>query len=144
MLSLFSTEIPSSASAQISKIPVEQIDGKQRVRVIPCADYEAGALHTMIFGAHWRSLWTTPVEMPVLDLNSFAGGLVPFEKGGGFQTMTLSFRGADGKEYRFRSLDKDPSRGMPTKLKAYCCFQRSAGSGHHFKSSFRFYCFASA
>lgn len=117
VLSLFSQESPITASAAISRIPVEQLDGKQRVSVVPCADYEAGALHTLMFGAHWRSLWTTPVEMPVLDLGSFAGGLVPFEKGGGFQTMTLSFRGANGREYRFRSLDKDPSRGMPSKLK---------------------------
>jgi hypothetical protein len=114
---LFSLESPVPASAKIAKIPFEQLDGKERVAVVPGADYEAGALHTMIFGTHWRSLWTTPVEIPVLDLNSFAGGLVPFEKGGGFQTMTLSFRGANGKEYRFRSLDKDPTRGMPSKLK---------------------------
>ncbi len=116
-LILFLMESPSSSSAKISKIPVAQLEDKERVVVVPCADYEAGALHTLIFGGHWRSLWTTPVEMPVLDMNSFAGGLVPFEKGGGFQTMTLSFRGANGKEYRFRSLDKDPARGMPPKLK---------------------------
>ncbi len=108
---------PSTLNAKISKIPVEELALKPRVTVVPCAEYEAGALHTLLFGAHWRSLWTTPVEMPVLDLNSFAGGLVPFEKGGGFQTMTLSFRGANGKEYRFRSLDKDPSRRIPPKLK---------------------------
>ncbi len=116
-LVLFSMESPVTASATISKIPVEQLAGKQRVNVVPGADYQAGALHTLIFGTHWRSLWTTPVEMPVLDLNAYAGGLVPFERGGGFQTMTLSFRGANGREYRFRSLDKDPSRGMPSKLK---------------------------
>lgn len=107
----------SGLDAKISKIPVGQLEGHVRVRVVPCAEYEAGALHTLFFGAHWRSLWTTPVEMPVLDLSSFAGGLAPFEKGGGFQTMTLSFRGANGKEYRFRSLDKDPSRRIPPKLK---------------------------
>ena len=114
---LISMELPSTSSAKISKIPVEQLEGKTRLSVVPCADYEAGALHTLLFGTHWRSLWTTPVEMAVLDLNSFAGGLVPFEKGGGLQTMTLSFRGANGREYRFRSLDKDPSRGLPPKLK---------------------------
>ncbi len=117
LLALILLELPSPSSAKISKIPVEQLEGKTRLSVVPCADYKAGALHTLLFGTHWRSLWTTPVEMPVLDLNSFAGGLVPFEKGGGFQTMTLSFRGANGKTYRFRSLDKDPSRGMPPKLK---------------------------
>jgi hypothetical protein len=114
---LFLMESPSTVVAAISKIPVEQLEGKTQVNVVPGSAYEAGALHTLIFGSHWRSLWTTPVEMPVLDMNSFAGGLVPFEKGGGFQTMTLSFRGANGKEYRFRSLDKEPSRGMPPKLK---------------------------
>lgn len=108
---------PPVLEAKISKIPVEQLEGKTKMSVVPCADYKAGALHAILFGTHWRSLWTTPVEMPVVDLNSFAGGLVPFEKGGGFQTMTLSFRGANGKEYRFRSLDKDPSRGIPPKLK---------------------------
>jgi Omp85 superfamily domain len=117
VFSLFAMESPVTASAKISKIPAEQLEGKTRLSVVPGADYEAGSLHTLIFGAHWRSLWTTPVEMPVLDLNSFGGGLVPFEKGGGLQTMTLSFRGANGKEYRFRSLDKDPSRGLPPKLK---------------------------
>ncbi len=112
-----SVGLSSTANAKISKIPVEQLEGKTRLSVVPCADYKAGARHALLFGTHWRSLWTTPVEMPVLDLSSFASGLVPFEKGGGFQTMTLSFRGANGKEYRFRSLDKDPSRGMPPKLK---------------------------
>jgi len=108
--------VPAQGLAKPSKIPLEQLQGKKHVTVVPGAEYEAGALHTLIFGTHWRSLWTTPVEMPVLDLSAFAGGLVPFEKGGGFQTMTLSFRGANGKEYRFRSLDKDPGRGIPPKL----------------------------
>ena len=107
----------SGAHAQPSKVPIETLAGNRSVTVVPGSEYEAGALHRLIFGSHWRSLWTTPVEVQVLDLRTFAGGLTPLEKGGGFQTLTLSFRGADGKEYRFRTLDKDPARGMPSKLR---------------------------
>jgi hypothetical protein len=114
--SLTTTAGSFPAIAKPTKIPAEQLEGKQHISVIPGKEYEAGALHTLIFGTHWRSLWTTPVEITVLDLKSFGGGLVPFEKGGGFQTKTLSFKGANGKEYRFRSLDKDPARGIPPKL----------------------------
>ncbi|MBO8092182.1 MAG: BamA/TamA family outer membrane protein [Prosthecochloris sp.] len=106
----------SGAEAQPQKISPEYLAGARTVSVVPGADYQAGALHRMIFGDHWRSLWTSPMSVDVLDLRSFAGGLKPFEAGGGFQTLSLRFRGSDGREYRFRSVDKDPSRGMPEKL----------------------------
>ena len=117
-LVLCSTVSPVKASAQPAKIPEEQLAGKVQVTVIPGAGYEAGSLHTKIFGKRWRSLWTTPIEVPVLNLATFAGGLLPFETGGGGETMTLSFKGGDGKEYRFRSLDKNPARALPPKLKS--------------------------
>lgn len=108
---------PAIVEAQPAKLPFESVAGRNLVSVVPGADYEAGALHTLLFGKHWRSLWTTQVEVPVLDPGTFAGGLTPLEKGGGFQTVSLRFRGSDGKEYRFRTLDKDPARGMPPKLR---------------------------
>ncbi len=105
-----------AATAQPAKLPFETISGHTTVTAVPGSEYKASPLHTLIFGTHWRSLWTTSIEISVLDLGTFAGGLKPIEKGGGFQTARLSFRGADGKQYRFRTLDKDPSRGMPPKL----------------------------
>ncbi len=117
-LVLCSAVSPAKASAQPAKIPEAQLAGKELVTVVPGAGYEAGSLHTKIFGKRWRSLWTTPIEVPVLNLATFAGGLHPFETGGGGETMTLSFKGADGKEYRFRSLDKNPARALPPKLKS--------------------------
>jgi hypothetical protein len=49
------------------------------------------------------------MEVEVLDLSTFAGGLEPLRTGGGRQTRSLRFLGADGREYSFRSVDKDPS-----------------------------------
>ena len=73
--------------------------------------YRAGALKRLLLGRSYRSLWTTPAAVPVLDLATFAGGLTPTETGGGNQTLSLRFRGADGREYAFRGVDKDPGRG---------------------------------
>lgn len=87
------------------------------VRVVPGARYAAGALHRLAFGAHYRALWTTPLTVPVLDLAATAGGLVAVARGGGFQTMSLRFRAGDGREFAFRSLDKDPSVLLPEELK---------------------------
>lgn len=84
--------------------------------IVPAKDYEAGFLHELFFGAHWRELWTTPVKVGIVDLNKYGGGLTPTEKGGGLQTKALKFKGADGKEYKFRSLDKDPKKTLPLEL----------------------------
>ncbi|MGH7453009.1 MAG: hypothetical protein ACRENG_16795 [bacterium] len=91
---------------------------KEPVTVIPGAHYRAGGLHKFFFGSGYRKVWTTPVKVPVLDLENFAGGLTPTRRGGGLQTLNLRFQGGDGREYAFRSADKDPSRALPGNCKA--------------------------
>jgi hypothetical protein len=76
--------------------------------------YRAGWLKRLVFGSGYRSLWTAPVAVPVLDVNHYAGGLTAVSRGGGYQTTSLRFRAADGREFYFRSLDKDPTRKLPT------------------------------
>jgi hypothetical protein len=71
--------------------------------------YGAGPLHRALFGSDYRALWTVPLRVETLDLATFAGGLTPTTAGGGAQTASLRFRGADGFEYRFRSVDKVPA-----------------------------------
>lgn len=84
--------------------------------VVPGRHYEAGFLHEFFFGSHWRDIWITPVNVGIIDMNKYGGGLTPTEKGGGLQTKALKFKGADGKEYKFRSLDKDPKKTLPVEL----------------------------
>lgn len=87
------------------------------VTLAPDTQYRAGALRELLFGAHWRDLWAEPIEVPVLDVGRYAGGLVPVKRGGGKQTKSLRFRGADGKEYKFRSMTKDPKQVLPPELR---------------------------
>jgi hypothetical protein len=70
-----------------------------------------------LLGEHYRSMWTTPITVPVLDLSSFAGGLTPTSRGGNFQSVTLRLTGKDGKRYTFRSVNKWVRQGMPDDLK---------------------------
>jgi hypothetical protein len=75
--------------------------------------YAASGLRRWLMGSRYRDLWTTPVRVPVLDLSSFAGGLAPLRRGGNVQTMALRFKGADGREYNFRSVDKELTPALP-------------------------------
>jgi len=79
--------------------------------------YRAGALHRFVTGSEYRQLWTAPVEIEVLDLGTVAGGLTPTTRGGGQQTQSLRFKGADGRRFGFRSVDKDPTAMLPDDLK---------------------------
>src|SRR5439155_1024887 len=64
-----------------------------RTTVIAGAHYGAGWLHRLLLGAHYRDLWTTPLEVDVLDLSRVAGGLTPSRCGGRRQTKSLRLLG---------------------------------------------------
>jgi hypothetical protein len=83
------------------------------VRMAANPRYAAGGLHRVLLGPNYRVLWATPIEVQVLDLHHFAGGLTPVKKGGGKQTKSLRFEAADGREFRVRSVDKDPEAALP-------------------------------
>lgn len=87
------------------------------IEVIAGSQYDAGCLHRLFAGDHWRDLWITPFKVHLLDIENFAGGLIPHKSGGGMQTKSLHFLGKDGKRYKFRSIDKDPSRSLPPELR---------------------------
>ncbi|MGH7597360.1 MAG: BamA/TamA family outer membrane protein, partial [bacterium] len=91
-------------------------DSAATVTVAAGSEYEAGGLHQFFFGAHYRDLWTTPLQVEVLDFSRFAGGLTPSKRGGGQQTKSLRFLGKDGKQYAFRSINKDPTKVLPPEL----------------------------
>ncbi|MGZ8393088.1 MAG: BamA/TamA family outer membrane protein [Gemmatimonadales bacterium] len=80
--------------------------------------YQANGLHRFLFGPEYRALWSTPISVPVLDLRTFGGGLKPMSKGGGQQTKSLLLAARDGREFFFRSVDKDPSATLPPELRS--------------------------
>jgi hypothetical protein len=74
-------------------------------------------VHRFFLGSGNRDLWTAPITAEVLDLDEWSGGLVAEKRGGGKQTKSLKLEGEDGREWRFRSIDKDPTKTLPEALR---------------------------
>ncbi|MFA8342558.1 MAG: BamA/TamA family outer membrane protein [Rhodothermaceae bacterium] len=85
----------------------------ETITVVPGEEYEANIFTRYFLGSHWRDLWITPVKVQVLNLDTFAGGLTPIRKGGGMATKSLRFKGNDGRFWKFRSINKDPTKILP-------------------------------
>lgn len=94
---------PSLAVGQGRVIPAP---GADSVEVVAGAQYGAGGFHRFLFGSNYRDLWTTLIEVPVLDLRTYAGGLRPLKAGGGNQTKSLHLVTPDGVDYVFRGVYK--------------------------------------
>ena len=75
--------------------------------------YDTSGFHNLFMGSGYRRLWVTPIDFPVLDLASYAGGLTPVRQVGSMQSIGLALKGKDGRSYTFRTSDKDPKRILP-------------------------------
>ncbi len=82
-------------------------------RVVAGPQYDKGGVWRFWFGDGYRKVWKTPVELPVLDLGTEAGGLTPQSQVGGKETVGLALKGADGHSYTFRELHKTPQLTLP-------------------------------
>ena len=81
--------------------------------VIPGERFRTSSFRRWFYGSNYRDLWTTPIEVQVLDLDRVGGGLTPLRTGGFGQSISLHFTGQDGRRYTVRSLDKDATRRVP-------------------------------
>ena len=114
---MFTFSVPAvSAPQKDSPSPGYQIhrsippQGAKTHVVVPGERFRAGWFKRWFSGSDYRDLWTTPIEMAVLDLDSVGGGLTPLRTGGFGQSISLHFTGEDGRRYTVRSLDKDPTK----------------------------------
>lgn len=81
--------------------------------------YEAGELKRFFFGDNHRDVWTAPVEVPIVNIETKKGGFEIIGQGGGMQTKSLKLKAvADDRLYGFRSIQKDPSPALPEMLRS--------------------------
>lgn len=100
----------SCAAVAVASRPAPAHPQTDSVTVVASDLYGAGSFKQWLLGSTYRDLWSMPIRVPVLDLDSWAGGLTPEEQGGGQQTTSLRMMSADGREWTFRSVDKVPAR----------------------------------
>ena len=87
--------------------------GETRTVIAGRAEYKRSGFFKKHFGEGYRSFWTTPFVVPILDLKTFASGLTPVRQVGSMQSLGLALKGRDGRSYTFRTVDKDPRKILP-------------------------------
>ena len=90
----------------------------QETKTVVAGDrYENAPGGAWILGADYRDLRSTAIQVEVLDLSTEAGGLRPVTRVVGMQTLGLALTSADGKDYTFRGVDKDPTELVPEEFR---------------------------
>jgi hypothetical protein len=77
------------------------------------SQYTTSPLHQKLWGTHYRRDWNTPVRIKLFYLDTAAGGLTPYETGGGRQSKVLRLHDSRQREYVLRSIDKSFGRALP-------------------------------
>src|SRR5688500_1220645 len=90
----------------------ESIDSSYKI-IIAGKQYDRKQSYQKLWGTHYRKEWATPVKIKIVNLDTLAGGLTPYQSGGGRQTKTLRLRDAQGREYVLRSIDKSFGKALP-------------------------------
>lgn len=93
---------------------ISALEYKDSTRTVKATErYEVSKFKRFLFGNHYREAWVTPVEVKVLDLKREKGGLIPYAKGGGKQSVSLKAKNMEDREYVMRSVNKDPIGVIP-------------------------------
>ena len=103
-----------SQDVGVEPVPTEVVnDDSVRTSIYAGDPQQKGAAFETTFGRHYRPLYYTPVEVPVLMIDTINGGLSPYRRGGGMTTMSLHTEGGDGRLYQLRSVRKNPAQLLP-------------------------------
>lgn len=111
----------SSTSKEFETGTIENIDDLDKtdfrkydsVLIAASTLYKGDILKEIMQGENYRKAWSTPVKVPVVYLDTLAGGLKIIEEGGGKQTHSLKLKNDDNILYTLRSVNKDPQKLIP-------------------------------
>lgn len=110
-------DIKLSDEVSLEQKAVAYLPTSSDTTVAAGAEYAAGKFKRFWMGYQYRDEWTCPVTVPFLNLDSIGGGLIPYAKGGGLQTVSLKFKDKNGEKYAFRQLDKSPEKSLTEGVK---------------------------
>lgn len=83
------------------------------IRMQASDNYYKGELYRYFWGNHYRKDWHAPSDFKIVSLDTLAGGLTPYQTGGGRQSKSLRATDKQGHEYVFRSIDKSFGKALP-------------------------------
>lgn len=88
-------------------------DSGNFIRMPASGHYHKSSFYRKMWGEHYRAEWHTPVLFQKALLDTLAGGLLPYQVGGGRQTRSVRLKDGNNREYVLRSIDKTFSGALP-------------------------------
>lgn len=87
------------------------------VTIVPNEELAAGPTKRFFFGDLYRDVWTAPISVPVLRMDTTLGGLEAKATGGGMQTRSLRLKAGNGHEYVVRTIKKYPGMALSPEMR---------------------------
>ena len=103
--------------AQSYRVNAQTQKSSQTFTTVAGKQYYTSNLHQVLWGRHYRQEWKTPALFKVAMLDTLAGGLTPYQAGGGRQSKSLRLKDINGREYVLRSIDKTFEGALPEVVK---------------------------
>jgi hypothetical protein len=97
--------------------PEQVTTSNNTTTVVAGPQYEASRFKRLFLGDLYRQSWIQPVKVPYLYLSQTDEKLRPQKLGGGRQTTSLRLKADDGRQFVFRSVDKDPIAALPPEFR---------------------------
>ncbi len=93
--------------------------GEQDSIIVAASDQYSDPSKATIFlmGNNYRSVWSTPVKVPIFDIQKEGGGFEVRKVGGGMQTKTLHLEDSSGNHFKLRTIDKNNETLLPEKFR---------------------------
>ncbi len=91
----------------------QSADDSTYITIPASGKYQKSPGYQKKWGEHYRKEWAMPVKFSKVNIDTLAGGVKPYQSGGGRQSKSLRLRDKDEREYVLRSIDKSFGKALP-------------------------------
>ncbi len=115
-LSLLYRKLLEKGKSKVEEVNASETlmtDWKKDTTVVASQFYSGKKFKKFWLGKTYRDVWELPVTVPMINLETEQGGLIPIKKGGGMQTNSLRVEDKDGNQLVFRSIMKNAESVVP-------------------------------
>lgn len=115
---VFTKDIPREGSVKnnLEEDSWEEMGDSFSSSIYTPEETNKSGFYRFLWGDHYRDVYSTKIEVPVLFLDTIHGGLTPIKEGGGQQSRSIRFISTNDNEYTLRALRKSAEQYIQADL----------------------------
>ena len=106
---VFETDVLKEDEVIVPDIP-KDFPSEMTASIYGEEETDKSNFYKWLWGERYRKLYSSPVKVPTVDLDTLFGGLTPVRKGGGTQSVSLRMENPEGQEYTLRAMRKSAAQ----------------------------------